>query len=69
MSQSHKRRPNMPAQRLSDPALPLSIALAYLLVRVFPQNAHKPTAKVYSDGFVTAILALVSQEVFEVSCT
>ena len=66
MSSPQKRRPYTAPQRLSDPSLPLQIALSYLIVRVYPLNANKEVSKVYSDSFVTSILALISSEVFEV---
>ncbi|WVR03960.1 hypothetical protein IAU60_000959 [Kwoniella sp. DSM 27419] len=66
---SPRRRAKLPVsqgRRLSEPSLPLHIALAWIIERVFPLTDDCSPVPVYSQRFVAAILAIVARQVFEV---
>ena len=52
---------------LPEPELPLHLALAWLVVKATPVNAHGHPINVYSPTFVAAVLEIVAREVLEVS--
>lgn len=56
---------------LDDPDLPLHLALAYILVKAFPNvpGAEGQTTPVYSTGFISSILTIVSREILEIADT
>ena len=62
-----KRTAHGGPSRLSEPALPLHIALAWLLVQVFPLDAEREPIQTYSATFTASALKIVAREVFEVS--
>ncbi|ORY23427.1 hypothetical protein BCR39DRAFT_549234 [Naematelia encephala] len=64
------RRPAPPpSSRLSDPSLPLHLALSYLLIKLYPLNSEREPIPIYRHTFISAILAIVMREYLEVSDT
>ncbi|WVF66904.1 hypothetical protein IAT40_001647 [Kwoniella sp. CBS 6097] len=53
-------------RKLSEPSLPLHIALAWIIERVFPLNDDCQPVPVYSHGFVSDILRIVVREILEI---
>ncbi|WVQ94714.1 hypothetical protein IAU59_001794 [Kwoniella sp. CBS 9459] len=53
-------------RKLSEPSLPLHIALAWIIERVFPLNDDCQPVPVYSQRFVSDILSIIVREVLEV---
>ncbi|WVW79989.1 hypothetical protein I302_101962 [Kwoniella bestiolae CBS 10118] len=53
-------------RQLSEPQLPLHIALAWVIDRVFPLNDDCQPVPVYSHGFVADILRILAREISEV---
>nr|XP_018264558.1 uncharacterized protein I303_02728 [Kwoniella dejecticola CBS 10117]OBR86716.1 hypothetical protein I303_02728 [Kwoniella dejecticola CBS 10117] len=51
---------------LSEPQLPLHIALAWIIDRVFPLNDDCQPVPIYSHGFVADILRIIAREVLEI---
>lgn len=62
----HRRVGQVSSSRLSEPALPLHIALAWLIVKVFPLNDEREPVPIYSANFTSDILQVIAREVFEV---
>ncbi|CAD6577027.1 MAG: hypothetical protein TREMPRED_001842, partial [Tremellales sp. Tagirdzhanova-0007] len=57
------------SSRLSEPALPLHIALAWLSIKVFRLNTDREPVPIFSPTFVSSILKVIAREVFELSAT
>ncbi|WRT65551.1 uncharacterized protein IL334_002496 [Kwoniella shivajii] len=68
MSSPRKRSKNHSSQgrSLTEPQLPLHIALAWIIDRVFPLNDDCQPVPVYSQGFIANILRIIAREVLEV---
>ena len=69
MSSPHKRarRPQHGgSSRLSEPSLPLHIALAWLAVKVFPLNPAGEPTSTYSASFTATVLRVIAREILEV---
>jgi hypothetical protein len=61
MSAKHSRAP-----RASEPALPLHIALAAIIIGTFPINENHEPLDLWSSPFVAAILRILAREILEV---
>lgn len=59
--QSHQGR------RLNEPLLPLHLALAWIIIRVFPINSDLQSLLVYSSQFTQKVLHIVAREILDVS--
>ncbi|OCF34681.1 hypothetical protein I316_03724 [Kwoniella heveanensis BCC8398] len=53
-------------RKLSEPSLPLHIALAWIIERIFPLNNDCQPVPVYSHRFVSDILRIIVREILEV---
>ncbi|WWC87703.1 uncharacterized protein L201_002595 [Kwoniella dendrophila CBS 6074] len=53
-------------RQLSEPQLPLHIALVWIIDRVFPLNDDCQPVPIYSQGFTADILKIISREILEV---
>ncbi|WWC68778.1 uncharacterized protein I206_102713 [Kwoniella pini CBS 10737] len=71
MSSPRKRTKihTLQGRRLSEPQLPLHIALAWIIDRVFPLNDDCQPVPIYSHGFVADILRIIAREVLEIGST
>ncbi|KAL0252421.1 hypothetical protein I308_101812 [Cryptococcus tetragattii IND107] len=58
--QSHQGR------RLNEPLLPLHLALAWIIIRVFPINSDLQSLLVYSSQFTQKVLHIVAREILDV---
>ncbi|WWD08891.1 hypothetical protein V865_007005 [Kwoniella europaea PYCC6329] len=54
------------SRQLTEPQLPLHIALAWIIDRVFPLNDDCQPVPVYSHGFVADVLRILAREILEV---
>ncbi|WVO20114.1 uncharacterized protein IAS62_001405 [Cryptococcus decagattii] len=68
MSSPHKqfRLPSHQGRRLNEPLLPLHLALAWIIIRVFPINSDLQSLPVYSSQFTQKVLHIVAREILDV---
>ncbi|ODN80635.1 hypothetical protein L202_02819 [Cryptococcus amylolentus CBS 6039] len=63
----HPKAIEYQGRKLHEPALPLHLALAWVIIRVFPINLdYQYLSDVYSPGFTHQILQILAREVLEV---
>lgn len=69
MSSPHKqfKLPSHQGRRLNEPLLPLHLALAWIIIRVFPINSDLQSLPVYSSQFTQKVLHIVAREILDVS--
>ncbi|KIR69522.1 hypothetical protein I314_00634 [Cryptococcus bacillisporus CA1873] len=68
MSSPHKqfKLPSHQGRRLNEPLLPLHLALAWIIIRVFPINSDLQSLPVYSSQFTQKVLHIVAREILDV---
>lgn len=69
MSSPHKqfKLPSHQGRKLNEPLLPLHLALAWIIIRVFPINIDLQSLPVYSSQFTQRVLHIVAREILDVS--
>lgn len=69
MSSPHKqfKLPSHQGRKLNEPLLPLHLALAWIIIRVFPINNDLQSLPVYSSQFTQRVLHIVAREILDVS--
>ncbi|KAK8861418.1 hypothetical protein IAR55_002237 [Kwoniella newhampshirensis] len=60
------KQPSNQGRGLSEPLLPLHLALGWIIVRVFPLNDDCQPLPVYSQLFTANVLRIIAREVLEV---
>lgn len=68
MSSPHKQSklPSHQSRKLNEPLLPLHLALAWIIIRVFPINSDLQSLPVYSLQFTQKVLHIVGREILDV---
>jgi anaphase-promoting complex subunit 5 len=69
-TKAHRHPAQASTSRLSEPSLPLHLALAHLIINLFPHLSttaqSNPQINPYSSRFTSQILTIVAREVYEV---
>lgn len=68
MSSLHKqpRLLSHQSRKLNEPLLPLHLALAWIIIRVFPVNSDLQSLPVYSLQFTQKVLHIMGREILDV---